>query len=225
MEDAFYLGQGSSLLVISLILLNLILSEDSRDLLNGRVQMGYMLSFLVSISLIFTWLGGVYYFMSPSSTGKLLMEFASSLFWLVLMVSGLYIIKFLAIDNNVMPFISEKFFSVVFYFTISWLITLHLPAISYKLLAILSTAASIAGIYLNFILGKYYRFKEFFIIPLDLHTFYLSVALASVSLSLLLLARVYSYKSYLFYAIVIYLIIIYGIATLFRELRTLISKI
>ncbi len=225
MENSLYLGQGLSLLAVSLVLLNLVLSENSRDVLNGKVQMGYMLSFLVSISLIFTWLGGLVYYMTLSSIGKFFMEFSSSIFWIILMLSGIYVIKFLVVDNKMRPVLSERFFNIVFYFTVTWLITLHLPTISYKLLAILSTAASAAGIYLNFILGKYYKFRDFFIIPLDLHNFYVSIALASVSLSLLFMARIYSHKSYLFFAIVIYIIIIYGIGSLFREIRTLISKI
>ncbi len=225
MDDTLYLIQGLSLLPVSLILLNLTLSENSKDFLNGKVQTGYVLSFLISISLIFTWLGGFIYFITLDKTGKLFMEISSSVFWAIMMFSGLYVTKILLIDYQVKPILNEKFFSISFYFTVIWLITLHLPAISYMLLALLSTIASIAGIYLNFILGKYYKFKEFFIIPLDLHNFYISFALASVSLSLLFLARIYSHKSYLFFAIIIYLIIIYGIGSLFRELRTLIAKI
>ncbi len=225
MDDVLYLIQGLSLLPVSLILTNLILSENSKDFLNGRVKTGYLLSFLISISLIFTWLGGLIYFVTLTKTGKLFMELSSSVFWVIMMLSGLYITKILAIDYKIRPAISEKFFNIVFYFTVTWLITIHLPAISYMLLALLSTVASTAGIYLNFILGKYYKFKEFFIIPLDLHSFYISFALASVSLSLLFLARIYSHKSYLFFAIVIYLVIIYGIGSLFRELRALIAKI
>ena len=225
MENTLYLGQGLSLLAVSLVFLNLVLSENSKDVLNGKVQMGYMLSFLISVSLIFTWLSGLIYYMTLSNIGKFFMEFSSFVFWIILILSGIYVIKFLIIENKMKPVISERFFNIVFYFTVTWLVALHLPAISYQLLAMLSTAASAAGLYLTFILGKYYRFRDFFIIPLDLHNYYISIALASISLSLLFLARIYSHKSYLFFAIIIYLIIIYGIGSLFREIRTLISKI
>ncbi|AKG90685.1 hypothetical protein GAH_02046 [Geoglobus ahangari] len=225
MNEMGYLVQGTSLVALSLISLGYVLSEDAKSVLNSSVFQAHVLSIALVLSLVFTWVSGFYYFVTLSATGKTLMEVSSVLFWMFMVASNLLILKTLVLNGGVKFGVSKNYFDVILYFGVLWLFSYHLPYISYHVLALLSTLACVLGIYFAYLLGKYYRYREFFIVPLEISNFYLSIVLTSFALGALFFARVYSYKSYLLFAILIYLILIYGITTLAREMKMLVSKL
>ncbi|WP_456478097.1 hypothetical protein [Geoglobus ahangari] len=225
MNEMGYLVQGTSLVALSLISLGYVLSEDAKSVLNSSVFQAHVLSIALVLSLVFTWVSGFYYFVTLSTTGKTLMEVSSVLFWMFMVASNLLILKTLVLNGGVKFGVSKNYFDVILYFGVLWLFSYHLPYISYHVLALLSTLACVLGIYFAYLLGKYYRYREFFIVPLEISNFYLSIVLTSFALGALFFARVYSYKSYLLFAILIYLVLIYGITTLAREMKMLVSKL
>lgn len=225
MSDLVYIVQGTSLAIVSLVTLGYMLSDDAKRILDSGVYQAHILSIALSLSLVFTWISGVYYFMHLRSFGRLLMDASSSIFWVFLIIANLVILKTLVLKGGAKFRISKEYFDVIMYFGVLWLFSYHIPYISYPLLAVLSTAASILVIYFTYLLGKYYRFREFFIVPLEIFNFYLSIVLTSFALSALFFARVYSHKSYLLFAMLIYMILLYGVTTLAREMKSLISKL
>ncbi|WP_457591505.1 hypothetical protein [Geoglobus sp.] len=225
MSDLVYIVQGTSLAVISLVTLGYMLSDDARRILNSGVYQAHVLSIALSLSLVFTWISGVYYFMRYDRLGALLMDLSSIIFWVFLIIANLVVLRMLALKGGAKFRLSKEHFDVILYFGVLWLFSYHLPHISYFLLASLSTIASVIVIYFTYLLGKYYRFKEFFIVPLEIFNFYLSILLTSFSLSALLFARLYSHKAYLLFAIIIYLVLLYGVTSLAREMKSLISKL
>ncbi len=225
MSDLVYIVQGTSLAVISLVTLGYMLSDDARRILNSGVYQAHVLSIALSLSLVFTWISGVYYFMRYDRLGALLMDLSSIIFWVFLIIANLVVLRMLALKGGAKFRLSKEHFDVILYFGVLWLFSYHIPHISYPLLAVLSTLASVIVIYFTYLLGKYYRFKEFFIVPLEIFSFYLSILLTSFSLSALLFARLYSHKAYLLFAIIIYLVLLYGVTSLAREMKSLISKL
>lgn len=225
MSDLVYIAQGVSLGLVSLVTLGYVLSDESRGVLNSSVYRAHVLSIALSAFLVFTWISGVYYFLTYNAFGELMMELSSTLFWIFLIAANLVVLKTLAIDNGVGFRVTKEYFDVVMYFGVLWLFSYHIPHISYPLLAVLSTLSSVIVIYFTYLLGRYYRFKEFFIVPLEIYHFYLSIVLTSFALTALLFARVYSFRSYLLFAILIYVILLYGVTTLAREMKSLISKL
>ncbi|MBE8539254.1 hypothetical protein [Geoglobus acetivorans] len=225
MNGSEYIVQGLSLLVVSSVALNLVLQNESRDILDSKVRLSYIMSIFVFASLLFTWISGFLYYMLWTNTTRFLMDLSAFIFWAVMVSANLYIIKVLVMESGVLPRMQKEFFDVVLYFIVLWLLTSHLGFISYGLLTTLSTTASIIGVYFVLVLGKYYNHKDLFIVPLEIHIFYLMSVLASISMGLLLLGRVYNYRSYLFFAILIYVFLIYGVGKIAIELRKYLSKI
>ncbi len=217
-----YLAQGVSLLITSLFVINLLLNESSRDYLNAKHDLAYFLSYLVSFGILVTWISGVYYYTTFSPLGRYMMVFSAELFWIILFVGNLVILRFLW-SNGIRINSNHSYANFVFYFAVLWLLSRNLP-MSYPLLFALSTICSILILYFIFLLRKYLSLVEVFVVPVDVYKFFLSFSIVSVLFSLLMLARMVEIRSYLFFAIVIYVVLLLALTFLIREIRPIVSK-
>lgn len=219
MSELAYLISGIIMILISFFDLNIILRKESSDTLNPMVLESYKISIMLLFAMLFTWIAGVYYWITYSLLGKFLMELSSYILAVVLVISTISRFR-VYIKEGMFKFrITKDFIDVLMYFAVLWIISIHFSKLSYPILAILSTLTSVLSIYFVFLLGKYYRFRSYFVVPLDLYGFYLSLSLSTACLGMLFFARFFYVQSYLLFADLIYILLIYGIAKIGIELK------
>lgn len=226
MDIQILLFLGVLLFALSVVSLSTTLRDEAKSVLKSKVMQAYIISILVFSSLFLVWISGLLYYLFDSNIFAQMILFSSIVFYFVLFSANLYIIKILIKDNEILPKIEKKVLDVILYFVVLWIFSDILHTGSYQtLLVIFTTITALIGFYFVYLLGKYYAYRNLFIIPLEIDLFYLSLVLASISLSFLLLARVYNPATHLFFAVLLEVILVAGVGKLTMEFERYLNKL